>query len=198
MALADKTWRRISIHDMVLEWLRSERHNELVNHSWPDTPAVIDRLIDRPDLSHAGENRARLRLWYLLRLPLIVEFPPDIAWYVVESLTDRELDELHVVQAPGWIGARGESALRAVSAWKRIPLAKSPSIWPPPILFGHGKAGPFSILEGNHRLTAYAASGMTGIDIPVIIGLSPLGCYWHAPSAEPQTMLVRDRIWRNA
>jgi hypothetical protein len=39
--------------------------------------------------------------------------------------------------------------------------------------------GPFSILEGNNRLTAYACSTHSGLNTPVFVGLSPMRCLWH-------------------
>lgn len=195
MALKDKKWVRISLHHVVLEWLRSERHNESVNGALIRHARWVDRLIDYPDLSDPDQNRARLRLLYLIRLPVVSELPPDITWYRVGGMTDDELVELHVIHAAGWIRARGESALRDVAAWKKIPLVKPPSQWHAPILFGHGKSGPFTILEDNHRLTAYAGKGETGIDISVLVGVSSLGCHWHAPSAKHRGVLLRDLIW---
>jgi hypothetical protein len=63
-----------------------------------------------------------------------------------------------------------------------------------PILWGHSKAGPFTIIEGNKRLIAYAATGETTINIPVLIGLSPMRCLWHILDQAPpimQDLIVR-------
>jgi hypothetical protein len=58
-------------------------------------------------------------------------------------------------------------------------LTKPPSSWNTTILWGHSKSGPFTILEGNHRLAAYADSGQSVPDIPVFVGLSPIACVYH-------------------
>lgn len=40
-------------------------------------------------------------------------------------------------------------------------------------LWGHDRSGPYTILEGNNRLTAYESTGRTGkLSLPVLVGLS--------------------------
>jgi hypothetical protein len=41
------------------------------------------------------------------------------------------------------------------------------------------QSAPFTILEGNHRLTADVRSGQSGLNIPVLVGLSKLSCVLH-------------------
>jgi hypothetical protein len=129
--------------------------------------------LDQPNLDDPEENRARLRLFYLTgRCVFIVEIPPDTEWYVVHDLTDNELGELHVVNYQEWNEPEDKNELMKVAARKKIPLREPPSAWQPPILWGHSPTGPFTIIEGNKRLTAYAGSGQSDLRIPVVVGRS--------------------------
>jgi hypothetical protein len=192
MSLAQKNWRAVSLHKVVLAWLRAERDTG-VRNILARLPELVwaqglNALLDRPRLNDPEVNRARLRLLYMYRNVFMVEIPPDTKWYVVRNLTDAELKELHVVNYHNFNDPGDKNELMKVAARKasveqtrneKIEPRSPPSDWEPPILWGHNKGGPFSIIEGNKRLIAYAASGQTGMDIPVLVGLSPLRCHWH-------------------
>jgi hypothetical protein len=60
MALADMDWTEISIHNVVLEFLRGEREKLMGPLSWLP-------VIDTPNLNDPLENYRRLRLLYLPR-----------------------------------------------------------------------------------------------------------------------------------
>jgi hypothetical protein len=177
MALDSKTWTPVSMHEMVLAWLQAER-DRFVTHP---QAGLITHLLDAPDLTIASENRDRLRLLYSIRNLLMLEIPPDTQWYLVDSLTDAELDQLHAINHHEWTGPADNNELRLVAKRKTLTLSSAPSTWNAPILWGHDKQGPFTIIEGNKRLTAYAGSGQTGLNIRVLVGLSPLANYWHLP-----------------
>jgi hypothetical protein len=184
MSLAQMKWVSASIHHAILAWLRAERDPKLTNLLLPFPPllwsAGLSRLLDQPKLDDPEENRARLRLFYLTgRHVFSVEIPPDTEWYEVHDLTDTELGELHVVNYQEWNDPADKNELMKVAARKKIPLREPPSAWQPPILWGHSTAGPFTIIEGNTRLTAYAGSGQSGLHIPVLVGLSKMQCVWH-------------------
>ncbi len=184
MSLAEKDWRRVSIHQIVLAWLRAERNTRVANwlaslpsdNKWE---ARLSSLLDQANINDAEENRARLRLLYLIRSPFVVEIPPDTKWYEVRNLTDGELGQLHVVNYGDWKSPGDKNELAKVAARKKLELQQAPATWEPPILWGHEKEGPFTIIEGNNRLTAYVGSGETDLDIAVFVGLSPLRCVWH-------------------
>ena len=184
MGLAEKDWRRASIHQIVLAWLRAERDTHVANllASLPSDKGKaekLSRLLDQANINDAEENRARLRLLYLIRSPFVVEIPPDTKWYEVRNLTDSELGELHVANYRDWKSPEDKNELAKVAARKILELRQAPATWEPPILWGHEKEGPFTIIEGNNRLTAYVGSGHADLDIPVFVGLSPLRCVWH-------------------
>jgi hypothetical protein len=139
----------------------------------------------------------------MYRNVFLVEIPPDTKWYEVRNLTDEDLNELHVVNYHDFNDPKDQNELVKVVARKaaveqkrqeKIEARGPPTDWDPPILWGHTKAGPFTIIEGNKRLIAYAASGQTGMDVPVLIGLSPMRCHWH--TLDNATFLMYDLIAR--
>jgi len=183
MPLATMQWTRVSVHAVVLAWLRAERGRlgELLSA----TPEMIwlsglRALLDQAHLDNAEENRARLRLLYMIRNLFMIEIPPDTEWYKVQNLTDNEVDELRAINSSDWVSPADKNELRRVAGRKTLTLDAAPSSWETPILWSHDRNGPFTILEGNNRLTAYTASGQHGLlNIPVFVGLSPLACIWH-------------------
>jgi hypothetical protein len=145
--------------------------------AWLDIPT----LLDAPNLNDPEQNHDRLRLAYVIRSRFIREIPPDTVWYEVRYLTDKELPELYVVAHAAWMDLADNNELFKVAARKREQLSTESPNWAPIILWGHDKNGPFTIIEGNHRLVAYAGSGKRGLKIPVFVGLSRTPCFWHIP-----------------
>ena len=80
MALADMNWTEISIHHVVLEFLRCEEKTT----QFP-TPRQWQPVIDNPNLSDPLENQKRLRLLYIPRAIFMIEIPTDTAWWEVSS-----------------------------------------------------------------------------------------------------------------
>ncbi len=196
-------WRPISVHEFVAEFLLSERHKfAAIEHHLSIqltgvTPTKLFAIIDNPNLTDAFENHLRLRLLYLTRCFLLGEIPPDTQWYEVRNLTDTELRDLHVIARCGWDDPKGadKNELLAVAERKPQTLTKPPASWRRPILWGHDKTGPFTIIEGNNRLTAYASTKPApGLSVPALIGLSPTPCFWHIH--DPARIIANDR-WKN-
>jgi hypothetical protein len=185
MPLANKQWTPISVHSMVLEFLRSERHK---------FPPELQSLIDEPNLENHFHNNRRMWMLYRIRAPFIGEIPLDTQWFDVVNLEDEDLDQLLVVGRGGWDDPADENELRKVAARRPQALSKPPADWPKPILWGHDRNGPFTIFEGNKRFTSFVSSQPAGgMRIPVIIGLSPTPCFWHRP--DPPYFLCND-MWR--
>ena len=171
---------------MVLAFLRAERYK----FSEPGALAIIDKA----DTQKPLENHQRLRLLFQIRGALLIEIPPDTLWFEVDALTDAELDEIHVISRFAWDDPVDKNELRNVARRQPETLKTDPSRWPKPIFWGHGKAGPFTIIEGNHRLIAYACDVRhAALSIPVIVGLSPTYSLWHF--ADPPVMIAND-LWR--
>ena len=145
-------------------------------------------MIDSPNLDDPAENQKRLRLLYYKRAMFIFEVPPDTRWSEVRYLTESHLDQLYCSgrHSQPWAGKKLRDAGECEDA-----LKCEPPDWKPIIFWGHDKAGPFMILEGNHRLLAYVrAQPPPPLHIPVYIGLSPGFCFWHP--LDPPYMLAND------
>ena len=112
----------------------------------------------------------------------------------MRNLTHNEINELRAVNHGDWSDPADKNELQNVAARKKVDLQDEPSDWEPPILWGHARSGPFTIIEGNHRLTAYFATGRNDLDIPVFVGMSPLKCHWHRP--DECGLLMQDLIAR--
>jgi hypothetical protein len=110
----------------------------------------------------------------------MIEIPPDTKWYEVQSLTENEIDELYVSARHTQLWDQAGNKLDRVATVAPEQLKSAPDSWARIVLWGHGRAGPFSIMEGNHRMLAYAcARPRPPLDIPVYVGLSPSYCFWH-------------------
>jgi hypothetical protein len=169
--------RPITIHHVVLEFLRGERTKIKLPQGMP--------LVDGPNLSDPVENHQRLRLLYhnqnLGRAIFMVEIPTDKCWWEVHGLTENELDELYVSARHNKHWNVGGYKLNNVAAAVQEPLTSTPSSWAGRIiLWGHDWKGPFTIMEGNHRMLAYAAAKTRpALNLDVYVGISPSFCFWH-------------------
>jgi hypothetical protein len=153
----------------------------------------LGRVLDNPDLNDPQENHARLRLLYLIKRQLIGEVPPDTQWYLVQNLKDNELSELHILGRCGLTDDSNRNNLLKVAPRFADGLRAPPPSWDAIIHFGHDKTGPFTIIEGNHRLMAYATSPRAGLNIPVYVGLSPTPFFFNL--FDPPEMIAND-LWK--
>jgi hypothetical protein len=176
--LCDQQWKPVSFDEVRLAFLRAEWDRWL--------PSQLRWLIDEADLGNATENRVRLGLLDLCRGPLLQHVPTSTEWYVVRCLETHHLPELLVIGRCGWDDERDRNELAAVARRKPLGLKKPAAAWEALILWGHSKDGPFTILEGNNRLVAYASgSGQPPLGIPVYVGLSADHCHWHLHDPSP-------------
>jgi hypothetical protein len=177
MALADMNWTQINIHHVVLQFLRCEEKTTKL-----PTPPEWQAVIDNPNLNDPLENQKRLRLLYIPRAKFMIEVPTDTTWWEVHSLTENEIGELYVSAKHNreW-DQPGNQLQRVAASVPIIPLTAPPSAWPGRIiLWAHDRKGPFTILEGNHRMLAYTqATSGAPFQLDVYVGLSPSYCFWH-------------------
>jgi hypothetical protein len=173
--------RPMTVHAVVAEFLRSERDKVLALPPAELPPDALPR-IDQPNIVDPSENHTRLRCLALIRRWLLGEIPPDTRWYKVYTLTDAELPELYVIGRCGFEGSsEGDNhQLQSFASSHSQTMNSSPSNWGTPILWGHERRDPFTIIDGNHRLVAYASQAYkSGLSIPVFVGLSKTPCFWH-------------------
>ena len=144
---------------VVLIWLLSEWHKL-------DVPR--DRqLIKNPDLTNHAENDERLRLLRSLRDPIIKYLPKDVSpkWVLIE---EADLPNLFIVPSYDWYWPTGGTfrlmdtaenlgsyrgdhfgAVNAKSDFMRgYDHAATREVL---ILVAPSEAGPFTIIDGNHR-----------------------------------------------
>ena len=186
MALVDKAWVHVSLDAVVLEWCRAERDSRLSKDISPVEMPAVDELLRSGDLTDAVANQERFRRLWGSRSGLLQHIPRDTEWHDVRHLRDDDLGELRVIYNNSWDDlASHRNELLRVAALKPEPLTKPPAAWERPILWGHSRAGPFTIFEGNHRLIGYASQNpREGLSIPVLIGLSLKPCWaWHIVDA---------------
>ena len=175
--LSDELWSSVSADEAWLAFLKTEWDKWAPLTQWVDR-----RLVMQPNIEDGVENHLRASLITALRAPLVRRIPSDTLWFKVSSLRDEHLPELRVIGRCGLDSAGDRNELLQVAKRKPQPLIKSQMpLWDAPILWGHGKEGPFTILEGNHRLIAYASSNRraAALSMPCYVGLSSQPCYWH-------------------
>jgi hypothetical protein len=191
MSLALKARQPTSVHDVVAEFLLNELH-KVVQLSLDQHMMGV---VENPNTKNPDDNHLRLRILTYLRGSLVGEIPPDTRWFEVHSLSKGDLAELRVIARCGWDDPADQNELIKVAKRKPEPLSAAPAAWRKPILWGHDQTGPFTILEGNHRLVAYAAADdPPDLCIPVIVGLSPTPCFFHMP--DPPHFIAND-LWKN-
>jgi hypothetical protein len=172
--LKDQLWRRVTVHAVHLAFVRAE---------WNKIPLARPeerQLIEAPDLTNVSENNRRRELLYSRRAPLLAKIPRDTAWHEVQHLERTHLEQLFVIGRCDWDDSKDKNELSNVAKRKHFVLETPPARWSEPILWGHSQVGPFTILEGNHRLVAYAGmSEPPTLKIRVYVGLSRNPCFWH-------------------
>jgi hypothetical protein len=159
---------------MVASFLRSEWHKI-------GTVRFADkRLASNPDLQEPTQNSLRAVLLWSFRGPLLNEIPSDTQWFAVEFLRNQHLKQLRAIDYGEWSSSKDMNELEKV-ALRNPERLQSASIteWEP-VLWGHDTSGPFTILEGNHRLTALAALPVRPTcKMLAYVGLSQSKCIWH-------------------
>lgn len=178
-SLSGQKWEKVTINQVHHAFLKGEFDNCIKTFG---KHAIENKnLIDNPDFSNESQNCKRSFL-LCFRAPLLFQIPCSTIWHRVSLLEQNHLDELIVIGRCGWDDLRDQNELLKVAKRKTEKMNSVPSEWDPLILWGHTKEGPFSIIEGNHRLVAYAAShNRPSLGIPVYIGLSADYCLWHLP-----------------
>jgi hypothetical protein len=175
--LALEQWNETTTDRVVLAFLAAE---------WEKFPSEIRmklaHLVSASSLTDLGQNESRRYLLNCRRGLLLNEVPTDTTWFEVKHLRPMHLSQLHAINDPGWTSPNDFNELLKVAQRKAEPLTSPPSTWRQTILWGHTKAGPFTILEGNHRLVALAAAKPAmDFKLEVYIGLASGGCIWHLP-----------------
>jgi hypothetical protein len=187
-------WTEVGPHEVFAAYLLAER--EVARRQLGLEPEHM-RLIDAPDLESPRENHQRLRLLYGYRRHILGEIPPDTRWHRVATLAEDDVPRLRVIGRCGWDAPGDDNDLEAVARRRHEDLAAPPAAWGAIVLWGHGRAGPFTILEGNHRLVAWAgARPRPPLALRPYVGLSPSLNLYHRADEVP-CPLVHD-FWKTS
>src|SRR5581483_4622827 len=160
--------RRLREDEVIAEFLKNEFYHKEFN-PYRDS---FQSLVFDPDLTNERDNALRRALLFRRRGPMWREIPLDTQWWEVQfELSD--LDSLSVLPRAQWLRlARGSfflsdivdrirareakagadefiSKIRYISQHLRRQVAASSVL-----LIGVDERSPFTIIEGNHRLTA--------------------------------------------
>jgi len=172
--IIDEHWKSSTIHDVVLALLLAEFDKK------GDTSDGMKYVVCGDSSPEHQWQRLRLLYNKYHRRFLWGEVPPDTEWYRVDWLRDRHLKELRVISHCHLDGTGGMPLVKAAPkvGWE---LQEDQERWACPILFSNNPKGPYTILEGNHRLLAWRKKYPRGRSLlmPVYIGISKLPCYWH-------------------
>ena len=174
--LRDEKWTDSTFDHAVFAWLQAEHHDyhRLQNAS------LTDRF---------QNNRRRAKL-ASTRSQIIDDIPPDTMWYEVQHLRREHFPQLLGIN---WCGFRSSNhrnefpafaeQVKAIKEGRFKPVETDPATWPRLILWGHSMDGPFTVIEGSHRISALCLDEQElSFEIPVYVGISDRGSFrWHLP-----------------
>jgi hypothetical protein len=174
--LETELWNPVGIYPVHLAFFQAEFAK------LPGKMPGDEELAEHPDPGDPAQNERRRTLLYGWRGPLLNRIPDSTTWYEVRYLREGHLHQLRAINFPEWNSPKDRNELVKVARRKPIALTEEPHRWRAPILWGHDRRGPFTILEGNNRLTAYATlSRRPPLQLAVYVGLSVDRCCWHVP-----------------
>jgi hypothetical protein len=173
MALANENWIPCSVHEMHLAFLRSEWDK------WPLISAHWDRGIisGSADVSSLIENNLRAQMIWTVRSGIFQWIPADTQWFRLQHARRQHVPQLRAINHADWTSSQDMNELEKVARRVTHECWIPEGAWSP-ILWAHDKDGPFTIIEGNHRMTALARSDME-FSLDAFVGLSKRLCVWH-------------------
>ena len=187
--------RSASEDEVIAEFLKNDFHNP----EFEEYREGFRALVTTPNLSDSNENAKRRALLFIRHDALWRELPQSTEWFEVEVRT-ADLRRIRVFPRAQWRKlARGDFALleiaRCVASNRHLAeeafFSKIGDLrrWLEQdtdagavLLIGLNKSGPFTILDGNHRLVAATlTSPQTVRRFRFFCGLSPrmAECCWY-------------------
>lgn len=180
--LEDEVWVPCSYDAMVLAFLKGEWSR------WRLADRSDVKLITEPDLTDTTQNQTRRRLLQSVRRSLLSQIPQDTGWFEVRHLGARHFWQLRNIHRSDWSRYSATNELLKTARTSPERLRQESASWGSwrPILWGHNRTGPLTIIEGNHRLTALAGAPpvrQENIRMMAYVGISSRPCEWHRPDA---------------
>jgi hypothetical protein len=163
-----KKLRRVTEPDVIAEFLR----NEFYRDEFHRDRKSFEHLVLHADIANETENKLRRALLFRRRGHMLRELPPDTQWWEV-SIEPHDLELLRVFPRAQWRQiASGSFLLRDIvdrirskqfSGRTRDFISKVQALSyrlrtdrtrSCVLLIGIDELAPFTVLEGNHRVTA--------------------------------------------
>jgi hypothetical protein len=178
--LDTETWTPSSYDAVVLAVLKADWKRRHLNERGDP------RLILEPDLLNPAHNTTRFGLLHGLDGLLWESVPQDTAWFEVRHVGVHHFGQLRHIHHLKWSvhSASKTNAVLEIAPIRRERMRPSavPDAWRP-VLWGHSRDAPLTILDGNHRLAALAQDLRAYRDLKLVcyVGLSRALAVWHRP-----------------
>jgi O-antigen/teichoic acid export membrane protein len=206
--------RRVSEDEVIAEFLK----NDFQCPEFEDYQEALARLVTAPALQNADENKARRALLFLRHGSLWRELPEGTEWFEAE-IRIADLGRVRVFPRAHWRKlALGDFSITQVAQRimderyrDRTPEAfrakiedlrdhlqeDNNAISGAVLLIGLSVSGPFTILDGNHRLLAAMLATPEAVDrLRFYCGLSPrmAQCCWYQTNVATLARYARNMI----
>ena len=208
-----KLRRQVSENEVIAEFLKTDFHSP----EFKQYQAALHDLVSAPDLEDQAQNKLRRALFNVRHRSLWKQLPSDTEWHEAE-IEAKDLERIRVFPRAQWRRfAVGDFDLSQVA--QRISddryrsrasaafLAKiedlrdhsrEGSLSGAILLIGLDERGPFTILDGNHRMVAALLNSSSDLNkFRFFCGLSPnmAQCCWYRTNVATLTRYGRHRVW---
>jgi O-antigen/teichoic acid export membrane protein len=206
--------RRVSEDEVIAEFLK----NDFRGPEFQEYQEVAGRLVNAPVLEDESENRVRRALLFVRHGPLWRELPEGTEWFRAE-INPEDLERVRVFPRAHWRklaggnfsitevarrivderhNSRTPEAFRAKIEDLRTHFQTTGAVVPGAVLLiGLSEIGPFTILDGNHRLLAAMLATPEAVDrLEFFCGLSPrmAQCCWYETNFTTLLRYARNMI----
>ncbi|MDB4984750.1 MAG: hypothetical protein JWM20_929 [Patescibacteria group bacterium] len=167
----NESWQEVRFDEVVASWLRDEWHYACYDKMRTDENNAI---VNEPDLSDLAHNEIRHELLAFNRHPILDHLPTGMKWHS-GTFTEKSARECNLISTT-WCKVLSGGSLKLVDAVEhfhhtsqkinpgdkeKIISIKSAMAGKDPedtvlVFVGESFEGPFTAIEGNHRLVATA------------------------------------------
>jgi hypothetical protein len=206
--------RGVSEDEVIAEFLK----NDFQAPEFQDYQEIVTRLVSSPALENAEENRVRRALLFVRHGSLWRELPKTTEWFEAD-IQSSDLHRIRVFPRAQWRKlAVGDFAITQVAQRilddrfrDRTPEAfqakikdlrdhlqeDGTAVAGAVLLIGLSESGPFTILDGNHRLLAAMLANPNAVDrLRFFCGLSPQmdRCCWYQTNVATLLRYARNMV----
>ena len=205
--------RRTPEDEVIAEFLK----NDFQCPEFQEYQEAAARLVTTPTLDNADENKMRRALLFVRHGALWRELPKGTEWYEAE-IRSADLHRIRVFPRAHWRKlADGDFTITQVAQrivdrrfhdlapeafWSKIEnlrdhLQEDDTAAGAVLLIGLSESGPFTILDGNHRLVAALLAAPEAVDrLRFFCGLSPkmAQCCWYQTNLTTLLRYARNMV----